>query len=279
MRWQILRRHIENGVPLTTLAAHEGIGLRTLQRWHAAHKRDGIAGLSTANRGTTGRRSTPELVALVEGLALVKPPLPITAIARKANRVAADHDWAPLSYSTVRSITTGLDPGMRTLAQQGTAVYRDTYELAWRHRAERPNMIWQADHTELDILVLDANLKPGRPWLTTIMDDYSRAGFPSHPGVGATVRRPPTPDSAPSFWRGMTCAVSPWETLPRGKGSLRTCGFPCRRSDNAGRGPRESHPGPGGRVGSHDRTSTAPRHPCRFPGAAGTCGTTCWGHL
>jgi putative transposase len=38
-----------------------------------------------------------------------------------------------------------------------------------------PNMIWQADHTELDILVLDANLKPGRPWLTTILDDYSRA--------------------------------------------------------------------------------------------------------
>ncbi len=175
VRWQILRRHIEEGVPLTTLAAHEGIGLRTLQRWHAAHKRDGIDGLATANRGTTRRRSTPELVALIEGLALVKPPLPIAAIARKANRVAAGHDWPPLSYSTVRSITTGLDPGMRMLAQKGTAAYRDTYELAWRHRAERPNAIWQTDHTELDILVLDANLKPGRPWLTTIMDDYSRA--------------------------------------------------------------------------------------------------------
>ena len=175
MRWQILCRHVEDGVPLKTLAAHEGIGLRTLQRWHAAHKRDGITGLATANRGTTQRRTAPELVALVEGLALVKPPLPIAAIARKANRVAADHDWPPLSYSTVRSITTGVDPGMRTLAQQGTAAYRDTYELAWRHRAKRPNMIWQADHTELDILVLDANLLPARPWLTTILDDYSRA--------------------------------------------------------------------------------------------------------
>jgi putative transposase len=161
MRWQILRRHIEDGVPLTTLAAHEGIGLRTLQRWHAAHKRDGISGPVTVNRGTTHRRTIPELIALVGGLALVKPPLPIAAIARKANRVAADRDWPPISYSTVRSITTGLDSGMRTLAQQGTAAYRDTYELAWRHRVERPNAIWQADHTELDILVLDANLKPG----------------------------------------------------------------------------------------------------------------------
>jgi putative transposase len=175
MRWQILCRHVEDGVPLTILAAREGIGLRTLQRWHAAHKRGGIAGLATANRGTTQRRSTPELVALVEGLALLKPRLPVASIARKANRVAADHDWPPLSYSTVRSIATGLDPGMKTLAQQGAVAYRDTYELAWRHRAKRANAIWQADHTELDILVLDANLKPGRPWLTTILDDYSRA--------------------------------------------------------------------------------------------------------
>lgn len=175
MRWRILRLHVEDGVPLTTLAAGEGIGLRTLQRWHAAYKSAGLSGLATANRGTTRRRTIPEQVALVEGLALVKPALTIAAIARKANRVAADHDWPPLSYSTVRSITTGLDPGMTTLAHHGAVAYRDTYELAWRHRAERPNMIWQADHTELDILVLDGNLKPGRPWLTTILDDHSRA--------------------------------------------------------------------------------------------------------
>ena len=207
LRWQILCRHIEDGVPLTTLAAQEGIGLRTLQRWHAAHKHDGITGLATTNRRTTGRRSTPELVALVEGLALVKPPLPIAAIARKANRVAADHDWPPLSYSTVRSIATGLDAGMRTLAQQGTAAYRDTYELAWRHRAKRPNAIWQADHTELDILVLDANLKPARPWLTTILDDYSRAicgymlflGAPSAMNTALALRQGIWPKAGPEW--------------------------------------------------------------------------------
>jgi len=30
MRWQILCRHVEDGVPMKTLAADEGIGLRTL---------------------------------------------------------------------------------------------------------------------------------------------------------------------------------------------------------------------------------------------------------
>lgn len=49
------------------------------------------------------------------------------------------------------------------------------HELVYRRRAERPNQIWQADHTQLDILILGASGKPDRPWLTTVMDDYSRA--------------------------------------------------------------------------------------------------------
>jgi putative transposase len=136
------------------------------------------------------------MVALIEGLALVEPALTTAAITRKVRSIAADHDWPPLSYSTVRSITTRLDPGMKTLAQQGTAAYRDSYELAWRHRAQRANAIWQADHTELDILVLDSNLSPARPWLTTVLDDYSRAicgymvflGAPSAMNTGLTLR-------------------------------------------------------------------------------------------
>ena len=66
-------------------------------------------------------------------------------------------------------------PAMVTLAQDGPAAFRDRYELLYRHRAEGPNTIWQADHTLLDILVLDANGAAVRPWLTLIMDDYSRA--------------------------------------------------------------------------------------------------------
>ncbi|MFX7938289.1 transposase family protein, partial [Acinetobacter baumannii] len=41
------------------------------------------------------------------------------------------------------------------------------------------NAIWQADHTQLDILILDAGGRPVRPWLTTVLDDHSRviAGY------------------------------------------------------------------------------------------------------
>src|SRR5437868_9490002 len=35
--------------------------------------------------------------------------------------------------------------------------------------------MWQADHCELPILLLDEAGKPDKPWLTAIEDDYSRA--------------------------------------------------------------------------------------------------------
>jgi transposase InsO family protein len=35
--------------------------------------------------------------------------------------------------------------------------------------------MWQADHTPLDVVLLDEAGKPARPWLTAIEDDYSRA--------------------------------------------------------------------------------------------------------
>ncbi|GAA4393405.1 helix-turn-helix domain-containing protein [Brevibacterium sp. NPDC049920] len=174
-RWQVLRRHVEDGTTLTTLAATEGIGLRTLQRWHAAYRRHGIAGLSPTAPPKRERKIHPELLTLIEGLALVKPRLSTAAITRKARAIAEMHGWETVSYSTVRSIVTAMDPGMLTLAHRGSAAYRDTYEIVWRHRAERPNATWQVDHTELDILIQDANGKPARPWLTVILDDYSRA--------------------------------------------------------------------------------------------------------
>ena len=34
--------------------------------------------------------------------------------------------------------------------------------------------MWQADHSKLPILLLDAAGKPAKPWLTVIEDDYSR---------------------------------------------------------------------------------------------------------
>lgn len=175
-RWAVLRPHIEDDVALTTVAERTGIGLRTLQRWHAAYKRGGPAGLAPKVRADRGSRKTdPQVVALIEGLALSTPRPSIATITRRIAAVAGEHGWAPVSYGVIRTIVAGIRPDVATLAHEGAVAYRDRYELVWRQRADQPNAVWQADHTELDILILDANGAPARPWLTVVEDDHSRA--------------------------------------------------------------------------------------------------------
>ena len=41
----------------------------------------------------------------------------------------------------------GIDPALRTLADEGDKRYAEVFELVHRRQADRPNEIWQADHT------------------------------------------------------------------------------------------------------------------------------------
>ena len=62
-----------------------------------------------------------------------------------------------------------------TLAHEGTKAYSNTFELVHRREADGPNAIWQADHTPLDILLIRPDGAAAKPWLTTVIDDHSRA--------------------------------------------------------------------------------------------------------
>ncbi|MFJ4296329.1 Mu transposase C-terminal domain-containing protein [Curtobacterium sp. NPDC089689] len=175
-RWRILRLHVEDAIPLAALARSTGISERTLQRWLARYSTNGYDALADGTRTDHGvRRTAPELVRLVEGLALTRPRPSIATIHRQVGVHCAERGLPSPSYSVVRSIVNALDPGMVTLALEGPASYRDKHELLLRRRADRPNAIWQADHTMLDLLIVGPAGKPERPWLTVILDDYSRA--------------------------------------------------------------------------------------------------------
>lgn len=179
-RMDVLRSHLQDGVPLAQVAAAASISTRTARRWLARYLAGGPAGLSRPLRPEAGARTFPkELVELIEGMTLLKPPPSIATIHRRLRNVADQLSWPTPSYSSVRSIVRGIDPAMLMFAHEGAAAFRDRFELVHRHRAERPNAIWQADHTQLDILILDAGGKQVRPWLTTVVDDYSRvvAGY------------------------------------------------------------------------------------------------------
>jgi putative transposase len=114
----------------------------------------------------------------IEGLALKQPPLSVASIHRETILIANKMGESPPGYKAVYQIVRTLEPGLLTLAQQGTKAYRQTFDLLYRSEAGAPNAIWQADHTQLDIFVDDAG-KARKPWLTVILDDYSRvvAGY------------------------------------------------------------------------------------------------------
>lgn len=185
-RWQVLAPHLQDDVPLTRAAADSGVALRTARRWLHRYQESGLAGLARTPRPVSGRRTDPRLVAVIEEMALRKPRSSLASITRRTAEHAAAHGLPPVSYTTVREIVAGLGPAMLTLAHDGPVAFRDTYELVHRHRASGPNAMWQCDHTELDIHVVNADGRPVRPWLTVVLDDHSRAV----PGYTVTVGAP-----------------------------------------------------------------------------------------
>ena len=157
-RWRVLQPSIEGGLPLAVAARSAGVPLRSAQRWMARYRRDGLVGLARSPRSDRGRRRLPdELVALIEGLALARPRPSVATITRRAAGIASDQGWPRASYASVHAIVAALDPQLMTLAHDGPAALRDRYELVYRHEATEPNALWQADHTELDIQIVDAD--------------------------------------------------------------------------------------------------------------------------
>jgi len=115
----------------------------------------------------------------VEALALQTPAPSVATIHRKVADVATAQGLHVPSYDVVHDIVQQLAPALVTLAHAGSKVYSETFDLLYRREAEAPNAIWQADHTLLDILLTDEKGHAKKPWLTVILDDYSRgvAGY------------------------------------------------------------------------------------------------------
>ncbi|MDJ0899843.1 MAG: Mu transposase C-terminal domain-containing protein [Xenococcus sp. MO_188.B8] len=176
-RFKKIQPFLEEGVPLTQIVATENISLSTARRWVARYRKDGLTGLVRKPRQDKGvhRCLNDEVKKLIEGLALQKPPKTIAHIHRQIESYCDLQKLAIPFYRTVYGIVRDLDPGLITLAHEGSKTYKQAFDLLHRQESEQPNAIWQADHTLLDIWIFDEKEQPVRPWLTVIIDDYSRA--------------------------------------------------------------------------------------------------------
>jgi putative transposase len=176
-RFRVIEPHIYGGRALRTVAREAEVPYRTAWRWRELYREHGLAGLARKARTDRGRRRvlSHEMREAIEGLALERPTLPVQAIWRQVAHFAESRGEAKPSYSVVRSTIRALPDSLMTLAQLGEKVYSDRYDLVHRREAAGPNAVWQADHSQLNIPVLREDGTVAKPWLTVVLDDYSRA--------------------------------------------------------------------------------------------------------
>jgi putative transposase len=155
--FRLIRPFLEDGVPLTQIAAVHQLSVRTLRRWVQQYRLHGLAGLIRAARKDKGQRRSvmAHLQQVIEGLALQKPRRTVAQIHRETARISRERNWTPPSYSTIKRIVRQIDPALTTLAHEGAKAYQEEFDLLFRHQASAPNEVWQADHSLLPIFVLN----------------------------------------------------------------------------------------------------------------------------
>lgn len=176
-RYKIIEPFLQRKATLEGISKDKSIPARTLYNWVRAFKQRGLNGIAPKSRSDKGRRRAvqEEIVGLIQGLFLRTPPVPIATIHRMVQDICRKNGWRTPSYDVVHEVVSAIPNNLRTLAHEGPKAYKQAFGLLHRFEAERPNEIWQADHTPLDIFVLDDRQRSVKPWLTAIVDDYSRA--------------------------------------------------------------------------------------------------------
>ncbi|GCE22038.1 helix-turn-helix domain-containing protein [Dictyobacter kobayashii] len=167
-RLKIIRPALEKHVSQAQVARTHQIPPSTTQLWIKRYREKGLAGLTTTTRSDKGksRKLPDQAIVLVEGLALQTPPRSAAAIRRQVREIAQTQGWKPPSYERVRQIIKSIDPALLILAHQGAAAYREAFDLLYRREATHANAMWQADHTPLDVWLLNEAGNPAKPYLT-----------------------------------------------------------------------------------------------------------------
>jgi putative transposase len=175
-RYRLIEPYLQGARTLTSIAGQADVTLRTAQRWVDLYRKHGLKAFAQKQRSDRGtkRAMSQKMVEVIEGLALERPRVPVSAIYRELTEFAAKAGERLLSYPAVYRVK-AIPISLMTLAHSGSRIYCEQFDLVHRREAARPNAIWQADHAQLRIQLLREDGTPARPWLTIVIDEYSRA--------------------------------------------------------------------------------------------------------
>lgn len=172
-----------------------GISLRSVQRLIKSWQASGMAGLARQTRSDRGAvKTSPEWQHFIlktyqagnRGSCQMSPAQVHLRVRVRAQELGiADYPSRPTVYRILRPLIEQRQRQKRSMGWRGDRLHlktRDGLEIP----IEWSNQVWQCDHTKADILLVDPFGEVlGRPWLTTVLDTYSRCIMGIHIGFDA----------------------------------------------------------------------------------------------
>lgn len=163
-----------------------GVSVRSVQRLFKTYQEEGLAAVTSTTRADKGKHRISEfwqdfiIKTYQQGNKGSKRMTP-KQVALKVRAKASDiGDEQPPTYRTVLRVLKPLQekeakaksirtPGWRGLTLSVKTRDGDDLEINYS------NQVWQCDHIRVDLLLVEQHAELiGRPWLTTVIDTYSR---------------------------------------------------------------------------------------------------------
>ena len=171
-----------------------GISVRSLRRLVQAWQAEGLAGLTRRERSDAGSVRVSEewrqfiVKTYREGnrgsRRLSAAQVFIRVKVRAAELGESEYPSRPTVYRILKP-SIEKRQRKRSLGWRGERLSLKTRE-GLEISVEWSNQVWQADHTKVDVLVVDrTGAVLGRPWLSTVVDTYSRCIMGIHLGFDA----------------------------------------------------------------------------------------------
>ncbi len=175
-KYKIIEPYLNNQRGRKDISYETKVSVRTLYRWVEKYEADGLIGLIRKTRTDFEQiKVSNEVRQMTEELVLKYKRISTKTLYRKITSYCKENKFRTPSYSQVYKLRKRIPSSLIKLAYDGEKNYKETYDLVKLRESARPNEIWQADHTLLDIHLIDEKGNINRPWLTIILDDYSRA--------------------------------------------------------------------------------------------------------
>lgn len=163
-----------------------GVSTMTIYRWVSEYRASGTlsALLPVRRRGGSGKsRLSKEVLLIVEGYVKTKyltlqKPSP-SAAAKEIRRLCSNAQLSPLpAASTIYRHLGWISEQEKLKRREGSKAAREKFAI---HKSPIPGADWplaitQMDHTLLPIMIVDDDHRQpiGRPWITLLIDVYSR---------------------------------------------------------------------------------------------------------